>query len=167
MRAKEAIMHAGKMLEAIPEHRVSSEMHLLDLFPRLLEAPGRLLGVEDKGELVGVVSESSMLEALSRQLSSRDDCSVVEIDCAPADYSASRIACAVEDADVHLVDLLSVPSDGGKIRVTLRVRCDDPESVVRSLNRYGYDVVSVAQRLESMPSVSYERLLAVQAMINV
>ena len=60
------------------------------------------------------------------------------------DYSASRIARAVEDCDAHLLNL-NITSDGenfdNRIIAELRVSHRNPESVGRSLERYGYEVV--------------------------
>lgn len=98
----------------------------------------------------------------------RPDCSVVEVECAPADYSASHLARAVEDADVHLTDLLTSPAEGGKVLVTMRVSCADPISVVHHLERYGYAVRGWhAASGNFEPVVAVERLLGLQALINV
>lgn len=97
----------------------------------------------------------------------RDDSSIVEIECAPADYSASRIAHAVEDADAHLVDLLTEPGEGGNLRVTLRVRRENPSGVVSSLERYGYTVTDVESRITPDNDDQLWRFLEFQRMLNV
>lgn len=97
----------------------------------------------------------------------RDDASIVEIECPASDYSASRIAHAVEDADAHLVDLLSAPGEGGNVRVTLRVRREDPSGVVSSLERYGYTVTDVESRVYSDRDEDMWRFLEFQRMLNV
>lgn len=132
----------------------------------LLDAPGRELGVEDETGLAGVIDQTSMLESLGRLLPARGDSSIVDIECGASDYSASALARAVEDADVHLVDLLTSPAPDGRIRATLRVRCEDPGHVVASLERYGYRVTAHSGH-NSLPAVDMERLLALQALINV
>ena len=109
----------------------------------------------------------SMLESMQRMIALRDDCSLVTVECAPADYSASHLAHAVEDADVHLVDLLSTPRDHGLINVTLRVRCSDPTPVVHNLERYGYDVTDVCAGNYVESTVTIERLLGLKALMDV
>lgn len=78
--------------------------------------------------------------------------------CRAEDYSASRIAHAVEDCDAHLLNLNvtsmgyktddefereSHSSETGKFPVVfdLRVSHRNPESISRSLERYGYTVL--------------------------
>ena len=108
-----------------------------------------------------------MPEALGRFIAGRDDCSVIELDCAPADFSASSIAIAVEDADTHLVDLLSRPAPDGRLRVTLRVRDTDPSAVIASLERHGYLIAECAARSNASAEVLSERIAALQALLNV
>lgn len=63
-----------------------------------------------------------------------------------ADFMASHIARAVEDADARLLNLnvTSLPSAvPSGVVVDLRVSHRNPERVVHSLERHGYDVLSV------------------------
>ena len=70
------------------------------------------------------------------------------LDVAPADFSASLIARAVEDADRHLVNLNVMggrSGDTGRMLVALRI--DTPDGlaeVARSLERYGFSIVAVS-----------------------
>lgn len=146
---------------------VPAGMHLLEVMPLLFEAPGRALRVTEGESELGVIDSDSMLEAMSRMISARYDCSIIEFECAPADFSASRIAHAIEDTDAHLVDMLSVPGVDDTLSVTLRVRCEDPSAAVQSLERYGYNVTSTYSHDNIMPTAAIERLMALQALINV
>lgn len=67
----------------------------------------------------------------------------LSVACYRADFSASRIARAVEDVDAHLLNLnvTSAVTDHGEVVVDLRVNRRSPDSVARSLERYGYRVV--------------------------
>lgn len=144
-------------------------MPLLDIIPRLLDTDKHELTVIEGGEAVGIIDETSLLAGIGRMIAPRDDCSVIAVECSPEDYSASVLAHAVEDSDAHLVDLLSAPSDNGRMIVTLRVRHSDPTAAVRSLERYGYHVVEAHsggddfQRMD----IATERLLSLQALMNV
>ncbi len=101
-------------------------MPVVNVLPLLLDTPEGLLGVRSGNGFEGVIDRDSLLEGLGRMIAPRDDCSVITLECVPADYSASRIAHAVEeDSDAHLVDMWSTPSEDGKIQVTLRVRRED------------------------------------------
>ncbi len=64
----------------------------------------------------------------------------------PGDYSATSIARAVEDCDVHLVNLnlTSARTTSGDLVVALRVACEGTDAVTRSLERYGYTVIAAS-----------------------
>lgn len=151
-----------------PTRTVDASEPLVDVLPKLLEAPTRELRVAVGDREIGVVDTRSMLEALGRMIVARDDCSMITVECHPADYSASAIARAVEDADAHLVDLWSAPADdGNNLRVTLRVRLDNPEAAVRSLGRYGYHVTEASGHATGTATIEEERLSALQVYLNV
>lgn len=97
----------------------------------------------------------------------RDDCSLITLQCRPADYSASILTHACEDVGAPVVDLLTSPADNSSILVTLRVRCQDPSSAVGSLERYGYEVLTADGNNYADAIVAEERLLQLQTMLNV
>lgn len=167
MTAKEAMTPLNRGREATEMPEVGSEMPLLEVLPRLLDSPVRQLEVNEDGKHLGVIDERSLLEAFGRMIAARDDSSVITVECAPGDYSASRIAHAVEDADVHLVDLFTAPADGGKLMVTLRVRSVDPEATCHSLERYGYTVTDAHGEWYGNEDAMTERLLGLRALMDV
>lgn len=169
MTAKEILSPGKTMANGSPVQKVGADMPLLDVLPRLLDAPGRELGVDDGGVSIGVIDQASALEGFGKMIATRDDCSVITVECRPEDYSASMLAHAVEDSDAHLVDLFTVPSDDGNIIVTLRVSHQDPSSAVRSLERYDFHVVDAygSGNVVRDAEVAAERLWALQTLLNV
>lgn len=167
IKAKEVISRVEPLQKLSAAVRVSGEMPLVELLPRLLDAPGRIVGVEEEGELIGVIDQTSLLEGMGRMIPARDDSSMITLECAPADYSASRISHAVEDSDAHVVDLWTAPAENGKIRVTLRVRRTDPTSTIHNLERYGYEVVDSSSADYQDAEVAWERLLALNTLLKV
>lgn len=167
MRAKDIMATGYGNPHIKPYRNVSGDMPVVNVLPRLLDSPDGKLGVKDGGEIVGVIDRDSLLEGIGRMIAARDDCSLITLECSPADYSASRIAHAVEDTDAHLVDLWSVPADGGRMRVTLRVRRNDPSATVHSLERYGYEVVSVYGNDYGDSEIAALRLLELKTLMNV
>ncbi len=146
---------------------IESDMPLVDVLPRLLDAPERRLGVKEGERILGEISESSLLEGLGRMIAPRYDCSVVMVECTPEQYSGSLMASAIEDTGSHLVDLWSVPTSEGMINVTLRVKTIDPSSVVRSLERHGFAVAEAEGISYRDREIAEERLLSLQALLNV
>lgn len=168
MRAKDVLSPRVSETLLLPMRKVDSEISLLEVLPLLLEAPGRMLGVSREGEEIGIIDEVSLLEGLGRFIAERDDSSVVTVECLPSQYSASSIAHAVEDADMHLVDMISHPADDGMVRVTLRVRSEDPSAAIGSLERYGFRVVERSGHAhDPAAELLSERIASLQALMNV
>ena len=84
MRAKDIISTRNMESRLLPMKTIDSEMPLLEVLPHLLDAPGRLLGVNHEGEEVGVIDEVSLLEGFGRLNAERDDSSVVTVECQPS-----------------------------------------------------------------------------------
>ena len=169
MTAKEIISVHNFNSDIMPQTTVDADMPVLEVIPRLLESPGRVLAVNEDGNTIGVIDQTSLLEGIGKMIATRDDCSVITVECTPEEYSASIIAHAVEDTDAHLVDLFSTPFDNDKLRVTLRVRNSDPTSTIRSLERYDYHVVEAHSSSDGIRSleIATERLLSLHAIMNV
>lgn len=152
--------------DGLPE--VGADATIFDVLPLVAEAPEHRVAVRQDNMLLGLIGAPETVKAMARTTGARDDSSVVVIECSPEDYSASLLAHAVEDADAHLVDLLSAPApDGNHLRVTIRVRMRDPETAIRSLERYGFRVVDAHGISDETPSVLEERLAALQIFLNV
>jgi len=79
------------------------------------------------------------------------DASELLLSCAPADYSASAIARAVEDCNAQLLALsvTALRDREGLPVIALRVNVRDTSGVERSLRRYGYDPVNVGGNEDS------------------
>lgn len=169
MTAREILSPGKTVAEKRPARMVEAEMPLLDVLPRLLDAPGRELGVSDGSVSLGVIDQASLLEGLGRMIAARDDCSVITVECRPEDYSASLLAHAVEDSDAHLVDLLTSPLEDGRLQVVLRVRHNNPDAAVRSLERYDFHVVDAHGSGGGLrdAEIAAERILALQTLLNV
>lgn len=97
------------------------------------------------------------------------DCCEISVACYRGDYSASRIAHAVEDAEAHLLNL-NVTSElqpTGEITVDLRVNHRNGGSVARSLERYGYRVLSVRSDSDAYTDLARARINELMAHLEV
>lgn len=155
----------------LPEKSVSppvgADTPVVELLDRLLESPDHTLRVLEGERELGLLTETLLLEGLAREFGSRGETAMLTVRCHASDYSASRIAIAVEDAGCHLTDMWSSPSDDGSLTVTLRVGCQDPSPVIHSLERYGFEVEGVYANNYADAAVAGERLLALQSYLNV
>lgn len=115
-----------------------------------------------KGLKVPVHGEERLFPAV-------EECCELSIACPRADFSASRICRAVEDADAHVLNL-NVTSEtlpSGEIVVDLRVSHRDAGAVSRSLERYGYNVTGVLSGYDRMADDMAERIGELMAHISI
>ena len=94
-----------------------------------------------------ISSEASATARLNRLFPAVEEASTLIAVCRPADYSASRIAMAVEDADARLLNLNIIAPEtdaDAMMRVEVRVCHRNPSAVARSLERYGFEVVATS-----------------------
>lgn len=73
------------------------------------------------------------------------DSSTLLLTVAPAQFSASELARAVEDCDAHLLNMnvTSRRTPQGHFVLHIRVDRRNPAHVVRSVERFGYNVIEV------------------------
>ncbi|MDE6295962.1 MAG: CBS domain-containing protein, partial [Muribaculaceae bacterium] len=90
MKIKDAILPL--LTSDTPTRTVDASLSVMEALPLLLDTAERRLAVTQDGDIVGIVTESSMLDALGRFIAARDDSSVLTIECPPDQYSASAIA---------------------------------------------------------------------------
>ena len=167
MKARDLISPLGAKAGTLPQRNVSADMPAVDVLPLLLDSADRRVAVTDGAEMLGIIDEVSMLEGIGRLITPRDDSSLIVVSTTPSGYSASRLAHAVEDADVHLVDLWTSPGEEDSLFVTLRVRTSDPSAVVSSLERYGFDVTEACGAENRNMETAMERLLSLNTLLRV
>lgn len=146
---------------------VSSTMPLPEVLEHLTHSPRGIVRVEEDGKVIGALDSRSFLSGLSQMTPPREESSYVELECNATAYSASSVAHAVEDADTHLADLWTTPVANGRLHVTLRVLREDPQPIVHSLRRYGFDVTDAYSPSSQEYRFSDAAFAALQLYLNV
>ena len=96
--------------------------------------------------------------------------SMLMVACRRGDYSASRIARAVEDCDAHLLNLnvtADTDSFDNRIVAELRVSHRNPESVARSLERYGFRVIDMGHGFDADTELTRRRIDELMSRIDI
>ena len=95
---------------------IDAETPIIEVLQHFADCTNIVLPVSENGQIIGYIDSQSLIEGLCKTIVARDDSSIINLKCSHHDYSASAIAMAVEDADAHLVDMFSSPSDDEKRR---------------------------------------------------
>lgn len=147
--------------------KVCSGSTLYEILPRMAESADCTVDVTRDGLTVGCIDAPAAVRALSETFTRSDEASVLTVECAREDYSASLLAHAVEDVDAHLLNLSVMPADGGRLNVSLRIGHRDPQAAIHSLERYGFNVTEAYPGPDASPTALAERLAALQVFLNV
>ena len=118
-----------------------------------LKLPTKLVEIIEKGKKLtygnDILAENARFEGgdtarLWHLMPPRQEASVITVVCRPSEFSASSLARAVEDSDAHLLNL-NVTGEtraDGRMTIELRTSLRHADATARSLERYGYEVVS-------------------------
>lgn len=158
---------SGELADGDTAPVVDAGMPIAALLPALLNAPHGRLSVSDCGVETGSIDMEAALRACSAMMPPRPESSVINVICTPAEFSASAIARAVEDADAHLLDMHTLPAPHGNLQVVLRISRMDPAGAARSLRRYGFTVSSTESRVNTDQEQSLVRLQALQRFFDI
>lgn len=157
--------HRRPSAPAIPT--VGEETPLAQVLALLLDSPTQTLRVSDGEQCAGTIDMPRALEACSLLMPQREESCTLEVCCSPGEYQASALARAVEDADAHLLELLSRPAPGGNIAVQIRCSRRDPAPVARQLERYGFTVTNMQGEASATPDVAEERMAALRRYLEI
>ena len=109
-----------------------------------------------KRQIKSFVSATSPEEFLEL---AESEYSLIILDVAIKDYTLSEIARLVEDNNARIVRLETLPLEGGmSILVSLKIDVTDISAVLRSFERYSYNVVYYFMRDGEMNETYEDRL---------
>ncbi len=109
-----------------------------------------------KKQIKRFVSETNSEECL--ELAGYEN-SLIILDVAVKDYTLSEIARLVEDNNARIVKLETLPLEGGlSLLVSLKMDVIDISAVLRSFERYSYNVVYYFMRKGEMNETYEDRL---------
>lgn len=152
----------------VPDAAVPAEADISRVLAAFAVPEVSRLAIVNGSDDLGIIEEKDFMQWFSSSLfPPRTDSSWIVAECVPADYSASRIAHAVEDADTHLLNLSTAPSPDGRTRIFLRIALYDPTPAVRSLERYGYDVIDYRCPDGGRDPISSRRLDELSLYLNI
>lgn len=114
-------------------------------------------------------NQAAQAERLAQLMPPQPEAAELTVRCGRGDFLASAIARAVEDCDAHLINLnvTSGRHTDGSLLVHLRINRRNPESVARSLRRYGFDVVDGDARSADIDSTVADNANYLLRLINV
>jgi acetoin utilization protein AcuB len=98
------------------------------------------LPVTERGRLVGIVTETDVLELFMRGMGAGQPSSRIDVLLPDDSATLADTVRAVEDARLSISSIMTLPDKSGHKDVVIRVRSIDPRAAVSSLQARGYVV---------------------------
>jgi acetoin utilization protein AcuB len=133
-----------KHLKFLKPYSISAEDHLYAAIKIISEGNLSCLPVLDEEKrYIGYLSPQELIFNLGRQVSYKESGSVIVVRVAIRDYYISKISQIVESEDALILGLQLSQDGNDFIRVALKINQQDLSRIVKSFERFEYDVVEV------------------------
>jgi CBS domain-containing protein len=139
---------------------VKSDQHIFEVIGLASKLKLTIVPVLDKdNNFKGVITTSDLIRHIA-QISSLDQHGgIIVLEVSERDYSLSQIAQIVESNNVKVLSMyLTSKPDSVRLEVTLKVNSTELSSVIRTFERYNYEVKSWVTADDSLDHFYTERL---------
>ncbi len=153
--------------EAIGNHRltlfkpyVHGEQHLFDVIGLASKLKLTVIPVLDENDhYKGVITAGDLLRHISGISSLEQPGGIIVLELLERDYSLSQIAQIVEGNNIKVLSMyVTSHADSTRLELTLKVNSNDLASVIRTFERYGYDVKTWLAADDNLDRFYSERL---------
>lgn len=136
-----------KHLKVLKPYGIQADDHLFNAMHIIGEANLSLLPVL-RGELqyIGYLSPLEMVQDLGRQLTFREPGALIILRFETRDYHLSQLTQIVESEDAHIIGFHLIADGPDHLQIILKINRTDIGRIVKSFERYEYQVKSVFHR---------------------
>ena len=170
------IYDMNKPEEAIGNHAltlfkpyVDEEQHLFEVIGIASRLKLSVVPVLDnKNHFKGVITTSDLVRNLAGISSMDQPGAIIVLELVSRDYSLSQIAQIVEGNNIKVLSMyITSPPESTKLEVTLKVNSNDLTSVIRTFERYNYEVKTWVSNSDSMDRFYSERFDLLMKYLNI
>ncbi|WP_417589426.1 CBS domain-containing protein [Owenweeksia hongkongensis] len=135
----------AKHLRLLKAYRISLDADMFEAIRIIGEGNLSLLPVVDaKNHYRGYIATSELLQDVGRELTFKEPGGVLVLSIPVRDYQLTQIAQIVESEDAKVIGFhLSEDAEQEKLLVALKINQTDLDRIVKSFQRYNYNVVEV------------------------
>lgn len=148
---------------------VDTEQHIFEVIGLASRLKLSVVPVLDKNNhYKGVITVSDLIRNIAGISSMDQPGGIIVLELIERDYSLSQIAQIVESNNVKVLSMyITSPAESTKLEVTLKVNTSDLISVIRTFERYNYEVKSWVTTNDSMDSFYSERFDILMKYMNI
>ena len=148
---------------------VTSEQHLFEVIGLASRLKLTVVPVlDDKSHFKGVITTTDLVRYLAGISSMDQQGGIIVLELIERDYSLSQIAQIVESNNVKVLSMyVTSPPESTRLEVTIKVNTNDLVSVIRTFERYNYDVKTWVTSDDSMDKFYSERFDILMKYMNI
>ena len=148
---------------------VTSEQHLFEVIGLASRLKLTVVPVlDDKSHFKGVITTTDLVRYLAGISSMDQQGGIIVLELIERDYSLSQIAQIVESNNVKVLSMyVTSPPESTRLEVTIKVNTNDLVSVIRTFERYNYDVKTWVTSDDSMDRFYSERFDILMKYMNI
>jgi len=138
---------------------VKEEQHIYEVIELLSRLELTLVPVlNEEKQYLGVITQEDLTRKFAHLSAMQQPGGIIELEMNQHDYSLSEISQIIESNNGRILSLYVASSeDQSRLRVTLKINLTDLTSVLETLNRYNYTVVSSHMNTEDLDDFYQER----------
>lgn len=148
---------------------VEAEQHIFEVIGLASRLKLSVVPVLDNSNhFLGVITIADLIRHMAGISSMDQPGGIIVLELVSRDYSLSQIAQIVEGNNVKVLSMyITSPPDSTKLEVTLKVNTGDLGSVVRTFERYNYEVKTWVSDNDSMDRFYSERFDLLMKYLNI
>jgi len=148
---------------------VDSQQHIFEVIGIASRLKLSVVPVLDKNNhFKGVITTNDLIRHIAGLSSMDQPGGIIVLELIERDYSLSQIAQIVESNNVKVLSMyISSPPESTKLEVTLKVNTGDLVSVIRTFERYNYELKTWVTNNDSMDNFYSERFDLLMKYLNI
>jgi acetoin utilization protein AcuB len=148
---------------------VTTDQHLFEVIGLASRLKLTVVPVLDENShYMGIITTTDLVRYLAGISSMDQEGGIIVLELTDRDYSLSQIAQIVESNNVRVLSMyITSPPDSTKLEVTIKVNTNDLISVIRTFERYNYDVKTWVTSDDSMDRFYSERFDILMKYMNI
>jgi acetoin utilization protein AcuB len=159
----------GNHTQTLYKPFVTAEQHIFEVIGLASRLKLSVVPVLDsKNNYKGVITSNDLIRHIAGISSMDQPGGIIVLDVVDRDYSLSQIAQIVESNNVKILSMYITSSPGStQLEVTLKVNTGDLASVIRTFERYNYEVKTWVTDNDSMERFYSERFDLLMKYLNI
>jgi predicted transcriptional regulator len=148
---------------------VTSQQHIFEVIGIASRLKLSIVPVLDSNnQFKGVITTNDLIRHIAGISSMDQPGGIIVLELIERDYSLSQIAQIVESNNVKVLSMyITSPQDSTRLEVTLKVNTGDLMSVIKTFERYNYEIKTWVTTDDSMDSFYSERFDMLMKYLNI